>query len=73
MIRAKGRDDLQIAAERAILRYTRGEGSHDFSVFIRRSGNRWDVETFDAETIYLGSGSTLAEAWDNQEDASALS
>ena len=39
-------------------------------MFIRRSGGRWDVETFDAEveTISLGSGSTLAEAWHTQAD-----
>jgi glucose dehydrogenase len=71
MIKAKGRGrDPQIAAEMEILRYARGQRSRDFSVFIRRSGDRWDVETFDAEieTISLGSGSTLAEAWYSQED-----
>ena len=70
MKKAKGRDDPQIAAEMEILRYARGQRSRDFSVFIRRSGNRWDVETFDAETetISIGSGSTLAEALNSQED-----
>jgi hypothetical protein len=70
MTKAKGRDDPQIAAEMEILRYARGQRSRDFSVFIRRTGDRWEVETFDAEieTISLGSGTTLAEAWQSQED-----
>jgi hypothetical protein len=70
MTKAESSDDLQIAAETGILRYARGERSQDFSVFIRLSGNRWDVETFDAEaeTMSLGSGSTLAEAWNSRED-----
>ncbi len=70
MTKAKGRDDPQIAAEMEILRYARGQRSRDFSVFIRRTGDRWEVETFDAEieTISLGSGTTLAEAWHSQED-----
>ena len=70
MKKAKGRDDPQIAAENEILRYARGQRSRDFSVFIRRSGDHWDVETLDAEieAISLGSGSTLAEAWHSQAD-----
>jgi hypothetical protein len=70
MTKAKGRDDPQIVAEMEILRYARGQRSRDFSVFIRRTGDRWEVETFDAEieTISLGSGTTLAEAWHSQED-----
>jgi hypothetical protein len=68
LTQAKGRNDPQSAAESAILRFARGKRSHDFSLFIRRSGNRWDVETFAAETIYLGSGSTLAKAWHSQAD-----
>ena len=68
MTKAKDRGDPRIAAEMEILRYARGQRSRDFSVFIRRSGDRWDVETFDDETISLGSGSTLAEAWNGQTD-----
>jgi hypothetical protein len=72
MTKAKGHGDPQIAAETEILRYARGQRSGDFSLFIRRTGDRWDVETADAEiAIAVGSGSTLAEAWDGQEDLRA--